>query len=106
MLIETKCSVCGKFTWDSQSGLYNEAHNAADDGIVKLVPCDVKGDVYLDGYLLQVDKLVTIIDPTSPFYLRGGFIRSIDREKGSVSVHISTEPELLDILLSGIRLAQ
>lgn len=107
MLIEIKCSGCGKFNWDSQSGPYNEYHPSSDDeDLGQLVPCDMTGAVYLDGYRLEVDKLVTIIDPTSPFYLRGGYIKSIDREKGSVSVHISTERELFDILLAGIRLAQ
>lgn len=105
MLIEIKCSGCGKFNWDSQTGPYNETHPSIEE-FAKLVPCDVKGAVYLDGYRLEVDKVATITDQKSPYYLHGGFIKSIDREKGSVFVLFRNEREPIEFPLSAIRLAR
>lgn len=48
-LVEKKCSYCGKFSWDSSSGLYNETHVNKSTG--KTENCDTNGAVYVDGEL-------------------------------------------------------
>lgn len=101
MLIEIKCSGCGKFNWDSETGPYNEHHPSIQNFQV-LVPCDVKGAVYLDGYRLEENKLVTITDQASRYYLHGGIIKSIDREHGRVSILFHGEHEPIEFLLSAI----
>lgn len=44
--IERKCSYCGKFSWDSEFGSYNETH---DDPNGKKQKCDTLGDEYVNG---------------------------------------------------------
>lgn len=39
---EKRCSVCGKFNWDSDTGIYNETHKDAKGNDVK---CDTNGEV-------------------------------------------------------------
>ncbi|WP_167969266.1 hypothetical protein [Lentzea indica] len=45
-LIEKKCSVCGKFSWDSDFGPYHERHENKK-GVSE--PCDTNGGTYVDG---------------------------------------------------------
>lgn len=40
-LTEKRCSVCGKISWDSDFGTYNETHETTDG---KTVKCDTNGE--------------------------------------------------------------
>lgn len=106
MLIEIKCSFCGKFNYDSETGHYGEQHQTDDGEVqrVRLAPCDIKGDVYLDGYLLEVRKMVTITNKESPKYLRGGQIVNINRTHGTVWVLFLDEREPLEFKIEEIQL--
>ncbi|RDI20334.1 hypothetical protein [Lentzea flaviverrucosa] len=46
-LTEKKCSVCGKFSWDSDFGAYREEHENPRTG--KTEKCDTNGGTYVDG---------------------------------------------------------
>lgn len=44
--VEKKCT-CGKFSWDSEFGSYNERHDNPKTG--KSEPCNTNGGTYVDG---------------------------------------------------------
>lgn len=46
--VEKKCSVCGKFSWDSDFGSYHERHDVKGKPGVS-APCDTNGGTYVDG---------------------------------------------------------
>jgi hypothetical protein len=46
-LTEKACSVCGKWSWDSQTGSYNETHPDPKDPS-KTVKCDTNGREHVD----------------------------------------------------------
>lgn len=46
-LVEKKCSVCGKFSWDSASGSYHETH--FNQRRQKTENCDTNGGTYING---------------------------------------------------------
>jgi hypothetical protein len=48
-LTEKKCSVCGKFSWDSDSGSYRERHDVKRRGVTVSEPCDTNGGTYVEG---------------------------------------------------------
>lgn len=53
-LIEKKCSVCHKFSWDSQTGSYNEEHEVKDrkGNVTGTAKCNTNGATYRDGILV------------------------------------------------------
>lgn len=49
-LTEKKCSVCGKFSWDSDFGSYHERHTVRGVEVAEVSkPCDTNGGTYIDG---------------------------------------------------------
>lgn len=46
-LTEKTCSVCGKFSWDSDFGSYREEH--VNPKTHKTENCDTNGPTYVDG---------------------------------------------------------
>jgi hypothetical protein len=53
-LIEKKCSTCGKFSWDSSTGSYNETHDVKNrrGDVIGTAKCDTNGAMYRDGVLV------------------------------------------------------
>lgn len=47
-LTEKKRSVCGKFSWDSSFGTYNERHDVKSKPSVS-APCDTNGGTWVNG---------------------------------------------------------
>lgn len=93
MLVEIKCSVCGKLNFDSDTGFYKERHHRGR--IIE--PCDITGPIYLDGERLYVEVISVVTDPNSPYLYQGGLVKDIDRANLTAKLQFPNERELVEV---------